>query len=132
MVNKSFKPMEYCLQKATICLHRIICLFIKELTRWKQKFWQNGMVYLVGSFCTWSWSLQTVSLNSLELEWKFYLTLFIPDFFGWCSTWGGGGGGVPPTPCDSFVFKNRQLKFYTQLLWGRINILRQQKLRSNQ
>ena len=45
------------------------------------------------------------------------LTLFIPGFFGWCST-----GSFPPTPCNSFVFKVRRLKFCTELLWGRVRI----------
>ena len=55
---------------------------------------------------------------------KKLLTLFIPGYFGWCST---KGGGFTSTPFNSFVFKVRGLKFCTELLWGRINILRQEK-----
>ena len=51
---------------------------------------------------------------------KHLLTLLALGFFGWCST-----GGVFPTPLhNSFVFKVRLLKFCTELLWDRMNILR--------
>ena len=33
------------------------------------------------------------------------------------------GGCFPPTPCNSFVFEVTRLKFCTELLWGRTNIL---------
>ena len=52
------------------------------------------------------------------------LTLFIPGFFGWCST--RGRECFPPTPCNSFVFKVRRLRFCTELLWSKINILWQE------
>ena len=48
-------------------------------------------------------------------------SLFIPGFFGWCRT--EGRGCFPPPPCNSFVFQVRRLKFCTELLWERINIL---------
>ena len=49
------------------------------------------------------------------------LTLLAPGFFGWCST----GGGVFSTPLhNSFVFKVRLVKFCTDLLWNKMNILR--------
>ena len=57
------------------------------------------------------------------------LTLLIPGFFGWCST--GGGRCFPPTPFNSFVFKVRRLKFCVELVWGRTNVLRQEKSGSN-
>ena len=50
------------------------------------------------------------------------LTLLALGFFGWCST--GGGGGVKNTPLhNSFAFKVRLLKFCTELLWDKMNIL---------
>ena len=51
---------------------------------------------------------------------KCKLTLLAPGFFGWCRT-----GGVFSTPLhNSFLFKVRLLKFCTELLWDKMNILR--------
>ena len=50
------------------------------------------------------------------------LTLLAPGFFGWCRT--GGGGVFHPLLRNSFVFKVRLLKFCTELLWDKMNILR--------
>ena len=58
------------------------------------------------------------------------LTLFIPGFFGWCST-GGGGVFSTSTLVTPLSLKSRRVKFRTELLWGRINILGQEKLGSN-
>ena len=52
----------------------------------------------------------------------FSLTLFIKGFFGWCS--------IPPPSCNS-VFEVKRLKFSTELLWDKINILQQKKSASN-
>ena len=43
----------------------------------------------------------------------------------------GGGGGVFHLHPVTSVFKVRRLKFRTELLWGRINILGQEKSGSN-
>ena len=46
------------------------------------------------------------------------LTLLAPGFFGWCSVF------QPPPLHNAFVFKVRLLKFCTELLWDKMNILR--------
>ena len=71
-------------------------------------------------------ALITVTSQNSDLR----VTLFIPGFFGRCST-GGGGGGFLSTPVNSFVFKVRHLKFCKELLWDQINILWQEKSVSN-
>ena len=53
-----------------------------------------------------------------------YLTLLAPGFFGWCSTGGGGRGVFHPIP-NSFGFEVKLLKFCTELLCSKRNILRQ-------
>ena len=61
-----------------------------------------------------------MATSKLHTEFCGSLTLFILGFFGWCST---GEVCFPPPPCNSFLFQVRRLKFCTELLWGRINIL---------
>ena len=53
------------------------------------------------------------------------LTLFIPSLFGWCSTWGGGGG-------EGGVFvKSDDSNFVQNYFGDRVNILGQEKSGSN-
>ena len=67
-----------------------------------------------------------VSENQNHVRLFVYLTLFIPGFLA-----GVVPGCFPPTPCNSFVFKVGRVKFCTELLWGRTNILWQEKSGSN-
>ena len=48
------------------------------------------------------------------------LTLLALGFFGCCRT----GGSVSTPLHNSFVFKVRLLKFYTEIRWDKMNILR--------
>ena len=56
---------------------------------------------------------------AVQLQCYVAFTLFILGILGWCST-GGGGGGIPPTRCNSFIFK----------VWDDVNNFPQAKSRS--
>ena len=63
----------------------------------------------------------------MKMENMVFLTLFIPGFFGWCSTEGGGGGVFHLHPVTPLSFKSDNLNFVQNyfgigsISWGKKN-----------
>ena len=94
----------------------------------KQKFERRlGLIFIHQKLCRSEWFSANFQ-NSQKSPDLASLTLLAPGFFGWCSTL---VFSTPPPLHNSFVFKVRQLKFCSELLWDKMNILRQRKSESN-